>query len=248
MIPDWVPVIVMAPFVGSFLGTLVVRLPEGKPVVVGRSACPRCAHVLGPRDLMPLLSWAFARGRCRYCAAAIDVFYPAMEIAALVVAVWAATLVSGWVLWASCVLGWSLLTLAVIDARHMLLPDALTLPLTAIGLAVAGLLGGAAAWDSAIGAVAGFSAFAGLGRLYRWMRRRDGLGLGDAKLAAAAGAWVSWAGLPSVVALAALAGLAVAGAARLGGRPAAMADRIPFGPYLSAAIWLVWLHGPISIG
>ncbi len=248
MIPDWVPAIVVAPFVGSFLATLAVRLPRGKPVLAGRSACPVCAHVLGPLDLIPLLSWAVSRARCRYCAAPIAVFYPAVELAAIGVAAWAATVVSGWLLWASCVLGWGLLTLAVIDARHMRLPDALTLPLTVLGLAVSGLLGGAAAWDSAIGAVAGFTAFAGLGWLYRWMRGRDGLGLGDAKLAAAAGAWVSWTGLPSVVALAALGGLAVAGAARLGGRPAAMGDRIPFGPYLAAAIWLVWLYGPVSIG
>ncbi len=79
------------------------------------------------------MSWVALRGRCHRCANPIGVFYPAIEIAALVIALWAATAVSGWQLWVGCVLGWSLLTLAVIDYRHFLLPDYLTLPLIQFG-------------------------------------------------------------------------------------------------------------------
>ena len=100
-------------------------------------ACSSCRHVLGAFDLLPLLSWLALNRRCRYCGSPIGWFYPGIEMAAMVVPIWAATEVGSWLLWASCALGWVLLTLAVIDARHLLLPDVLTLPLLAGGLAVA---------------------------------------------------------------------------------------------------------------
>ena len=80
----------MAPFVGSFIGVLITRLPVGARVVLARSACPSCDHALGVRDLVPVLSWAFLRGRCRHCAASIGLFYPGIELAAVLIAVWAA--------------------------------------------------------------------------------------------------------------------------------------------------------------
>jgi leader peptidase (prepilin peptidase)/N-methyltransferase len=239
---------VIAPFVGSFAATLAIRLPAGRGVVLGRSFCPDCTHILGLRDLVPLLSWLLSRGACRHCGAKISAFYPVIEISALLIAAWAALVVTGWLLWASCVLGWCLLTLATIDARHMILPDVLTLPLAALGLGVAGLLGGNEVIDAGIGAVIGFVAFAAVGWLYRVLRGRDGLGLGDAKLLAAAGAWVGWAGLPSVVGIAALMGLAVAVARGCLGGSLSLTDRLPFGPYLCGAIWLVWLYGPVMVG
>ena len=63
--------LVAAPFVGSFLGLLVERLPVGETVVLGRSRCRRCGTALGPLDLVPLLSWAASGGRCRHCRAAL---------------------------------------------------------------------------------------------------------------------------------------------------------------------------------
>lgn len=245
--PDWLPLLVIAPFVGSFAATLAIRLPAGRAVVFGRSLCPDCAHILQPRDLVPLFAWLASRGTCRHCGAKISALYPIIEMSALLIAAWAALVVTGWPLWASCMLGWCLLTLAAIDARHMKLPDVLTLPLAALGLGVAGLLGRNEMIDAGIGAVTGFAAFAAIGWLYRKLRKRDGLGLGDAKLLAAAGAWVGWAGLPSVVGIAALLGLASAFARACAGGSLSLTDRMPFGPYLCAAIWLVWLYGPIIL-
>ncbi|MGF1641915.1 MAG: prepilin peptidase [Rhodospirillales bacterium] len=239
----WLPV-AAAPFVGSFLGVLIVRLPAGEPVIADRSRCPHCRHVLGPLDLVPLASWAARGGRCRHCAQPIGVFYPAIEGAAVAVALWAAAVVPGWPLWASCVLGWALLALAVIDQRHRVLPDALTLPLLAAGLAVAWLLDPGAAIDHAVGAATGFGVLIALARIYRRLRGRDGLGGGDAKLLAAAGAWVSWTGLAGVVLVASATALAVVLARTLLGRPVPGDEQIPFGPYLALATWLVWLYGP----
>jgi len=130
-------VIVVAPFVGSFLGVVIDRLPTGRAILWDRSRCGGCGATLGPRELVPIVSWCLQGGRCARCKAALPRFYPLIELAALAVAISAASVVSGWLLLVSCGLGWALLTLAVIDARHFLLPDVLTLPLIPAGLAVA---------------------------------------------------------------------------------------------------------------
>jgi leader peptidase (prepilin peptidase)/N-methyltransferase len=218
----------------------------GARVVFARSACAACGGVLGGRDLAPVLSWLASRGRCRHCAASLSGFYPAVEVAALGVALCSAAVLSGWLVWASCALGWALLALAWIDWRHFLLPDLLTLPLIPAGLAVAGAADPARLPDHLIGAAGGFIVFAAIGRLYRRLRGRIGLGLGDAKLLAAAGAWVSWQGLPGVVLIAALAALAVALLGTLRGHPPSATTRVPFGSYLALGIWLTWLFGPLS--
>ena len=240
--------IVAAPFIGSFLALVVMRLTKGRTVLFGRSACDGCGAVLGPLELIPLVSFAVQRGRCRHCGAKIDPVQPVMEAAALALAVWAAFVTSGWILVASCGLGWTLLTLAVIDWRTGLLPDLLTLPLVAAGLGVAFAVDAASLLDHIIGAVAGFVAFAALSLVYRRLRGRDGLGLGDAKLLAASGAWLSWSGLPTTILFAAVIGLALVLARRARGEALQATDRLAFGPALAAATWLVWLYGPLVPG
>jgi leader peptidase (prepilin peptidase)/N-methyltransferase len=244
--------LIAAPFLGSFLANVVVRLPQGRGVVHGRSRCPVCAAALGPRDLVPIVSWLCLRGRCRCCGARISPFYPAFEAACLVIALWAVAIVPEMLVWPTCLLGWLLLALAAIDARHLWLPDVLTFPLLALGLFVTLLLLPHRLTEHGIGAAAGFALFALIALAYRRLRGRDGLGLGDAKLLAAGGAWVGWQALPTVVGLAAALALLVVLASRLAARaptatPAADTP-IAFGPYLAAAIWLVWLYGPLVPG
>lgn len=246
MSPQSLLALVASPVIGSFLAVVALRLPVHRTVVAGRSACDACGRALGPLELIPLVSYAMQRGRCRHCAAAVDPLHPAMELGALAVTAWA-LFVTGedWALGASCLLGWTLLTLAAIDARTGLLPDVLTLPLIVLGLAATWLLDRAALLDHAIGAVAGFAVFAALSEAYRRLRGRDGLGLGDAKLLAASGAWLGWAALPSVVLFAAIAGLAFVLLRRLRGQKLDATARIAFGPALALATWIVWLYGPL---
>lgn len=142
---------------------------------------------------------------------------------------------------ASLLLGWTLLTLAIVDARRFRLPDALTLPLSLAGIAVAWVAEGDLPLDRLIGAVVGWSVLAAIAWLYRRARAREGLGMGDAKLLAAGGAWLGWAPLPLVLLLASLAGLAWVGTQALRGRPVDGATPIAFGVPLCLAIWLVWL-------
>jgi len=241
-LPD-LAVILAAPFVGSFLGLAVQRRGTGAPVAFGRSRCDSCGHVLGPLDLIPLVSWLALRGRCRYCGARIGLYPPAMELAALGLAVWAVAVGPGWVGWLGAGLGWALLALAAIDLREMILPDRLTLPLIAIGLGVAALAF-PRPLDHVIGAAVAGAGFAALG--WGWQRAtgREALGLGDAKLFAAAGAWLGWQGLPTVLLIASAAGLAAALVRALRGA-GGLRTPLPFGPALAAGFWLTWVLGPI---
>jgi leader peptidase (prepilin peptidase)/N-methyltransferase len=237
--------VLAAPFVGSLLGVLIARLPAGLPVAMARSRCETCHRTLGPLDLVPLLSYMALRGHCRTCRAPIGGQHLAVELAALGVALWALTIDADPVrLWIDCGLGWMLLALAWIDWRHLRLPDVLTLPLLLLGLAVTWLEAPEDATDHAIGALVGYLGFRTLAWAYRSVRGRDGLGLGDAKLLAAAGAWLGWMQLPYVILVAAICGIAVALTAavrcgRLNG-----AAMIPFGPCLAFSIWVIRLYDP----
>lgn len=247
MTAEMILALAASPLIGSFIANFVARFPTEKSVFVGRSACPHCACKLTVRDLVPLLSWLLSSGRCRHCGHPIAAFYPLIELAAIAVAIAAAAATSGWLLWATCGLGWTLLTLATLDFRHFVLPDALTLPLIPAGLAVAYLREPAELTAHVIGALAGYLLFLLVRALYFRLRAREGLGLGDAKLLAACGAWAAWQNLPGIILVAAAAGLAAALAGRLLGRPLSLSDRMPFGTFLCFALWLDWLCGPVSL-
>jgi leader peptidase (prepilin peptidase)/N-methyltransferase len=234
-------------FIGSFLGTLILRLPEDRPVVAARSSCPHCGKRLTALELIPLLSWGIQGGRCRECREPISVFYPAMEIGAALVALWASASVSGWPLLFSCVLGWLLLALAVMDARVYRLSDALTLPMLVLGVLAAAVTDWQHVLDHALGAIAGFGSLFLLARVYTAYRRREGLGLGDAKLFAAGGAWVGWQGLAPAALIAGVAAIVAVLAARALGRHVDSTTRIPFGTFLAIGIWIVWLYVPLRL-
>jgi leader peptidase (prepilin peptidase)/N-methyltransferase len=246
LLPSWIWACLVAPFVGSFLGVVVTRHAAPASILAGRSGCEACGIKLGAGDLVPVLSWAVLGGKCRYCRAPIGLFHPVMEVGALLVVLWSATVFSGLAFWASCGLGWMLLALAALDLRYFLLPDFLTLPLIAAGLLVNGVLDRETLAEYAIGAVTGYVFVRLLRFAYRTWRGREGMGLGDAKLLAAAGAWVSWIGLPTILVLASLSALAVV--LLQSGRRLDPMQHVPFGAFLSAGLWIVWLYGPLTRG
>lgn len=143
---------------------------------------------------------------------------------------------------ATPVLAVALLVIALIDLRQLRIPDWLSLPLVAAGLGVAVLRSGVWWGDHLIGTLAGYGALAAFGAIFFRLRGVDGLGLGDAKLFAAAGAWLGWQDLPAVLLIAALGGLGFAALAGQGraGRPLA------FGPWLALGLWVVWLYRLVS--
>ena len=244
-IPAWLWAALAAPFAGSFLGVLIVRLPAGTPIALARSACPHCGSGLGAIDLVPLVSFLLLRGRCRHCRQSIGWLHPAIELAAMAVPLWVALAApdadAAWI-WVACGLGWTLLTLAWIDWTAFLLPDVLTLPLLLAGLALTAMWEPEALIGRCLGAVIGYLSFQGLAVAYRHVRGQDGLGGGDAKLLAAAGAWCGLAALPFVVLGSAVLGLLAALGLALAGRDMTSRTPIPFGPCIALAFWFAWLH------
>jgi leader peptidase (prepilin peptidase) / N-methyltransferase len=142
-------------------------------------------------------------------------------------AFWAATLLL------TLTLGW----IAVIDQRSFRIPDWLSLPLIAIGLIGAAFLSNLALRHHLAGAIGGFLVFWAIGEWYFRRTGTEGLGLGDAKLFSAAGAWLSWQALPLVLLIASVAGLLFAVIKGRTDRTAAM----PFGPALAFGFLVIWL-------
>ena len=142
------------------------------------------------------------------------------------------------------------IAIAAIDARRFIIPDELTLAALALGIVNAGLDPWPDGW-SAISAAIGAALLRGavlagcffaLRALYARVRGREGIGLGDVKLAGAAGVWLAWTTIPVAIEIAALAALAVYVARQLvGGRAISATARMPFGLFLAPAIWLGWL-------
>lgn len=244
---DLMLLLVAAPFIGSFLSVLVVRLPAGEDVVFSGSHCRSCQHPLGVADLIPLLSWLLSRGKCRHCGAQVDALYPLMELASVLIVIWAAQVVGSQALVVTVLFGWVLLALAVMDLRSMFLTDVLTLPLVPAGLAVCLWLEPDAIWVHVAGAVAGAAVLLALSWAYFRLRGREGLGLGDVKLMAAAGAWVGVGGLGTVILWAVMVNALMLAAEAARGRPMSATTQVPLGTGLATGLWLTWLYGPVSI-
>lgn len=227
--------------VGSFLATLILRWPAGRSVLWGRSACDGCGRMLGPLDLVPLASAVILRGHCRSCDTPIDPLHPAVEATCAVIGAVALGLLPEAGGFALATAGWLLLTLAILDWRHFWLPDALTLPLALLGLTVGEWATDLPLADRAIGAATGYAALLAIALGYRALRGREGLGLGDAKLLGALGAWLGWQALPFILLVAATIGLIAVLVAMLTGRSVSATTRLPFGTLLALAAAPAWV-------
>ena len=196
---------------GSFLNVVIYRVPRDMSVVHPGSRCPACGTPIAAWDNVPVLSFVVLRGRARCCGAPMSWSYPAVELlgGALSLAVFellvrapapADTLGHAALLYllffALCL---ALVAAAFIDLSHMYLPDAITIGGTVVGLASAPLRG-LPFRQAAMGAVIGYGiVWVFFVLLYRLVRGRQGMGLGDAKLLALAGAWFGWLGVAFVL-------------------------------------------------
>lgn len=243
---------------GSFLNVCLSRWPEGESVVRPASHCRGCNRTLAWWENVPLISWLALGGRCRKCRAWIGWRYPVVELAVAVlwaIDVWQSFQALLPVLFAAgmMLLSWTLVALAVLDAENLWLPDALTLPGIALGfgwrffgeLRLRRAFGvganGRGSFNDAVHLIVGICAAAAIILVIRWVywlvRRREGVGLGDAKLMALLAAWI---GLPGALvafglgvvlgAIAALITLAIP-AARTGKEGWAL-QKLPLGTFL----------------
>ncbi len=252
--------------VGSFLNVVILRLPRrlehewrlqahellgleaeagGTPpdLVFTGSHCPQCKHALSPLDNVPLLSWLFLRGRCRYCRTAISWQYPLVELlTALASAAVAWKFGFGWPLAAGLVFTWILIAASGIDARTQLLPDQLTLPLLWLGLLLSLVPVFIEPTTAILGAAVGYLSLWSVFWLFKLATGKEGMGYGDFKLLGALGAWMGATSLLPIVLLSSLIG-ALVGSAVLILRGQDRNTPIPFGPFIAAAGWVWFVFG-----
>ncbi len=222
---------------GSFLNVCLSRWPDGESIVQPRSHCRNCTHTLAWWENVPLVSWLALRGRCRNCRTWIGWRYPLVELA--LAALWAVSAWQSLgpalssdslpVYYAlaravgSFIFYWLLIALAALDAEHLWLPDWLTLPGILLGYIFFNLQSllderplevGMSTFGYVAMNLIGILAAAGLILLIRWVywliRRREGVGLGDAKLMAMLAAWVGLPGALLAFGLAVVLGAGVA--------------------------------------
>lgn len=154
----------------------------------------------------------------------------------------------------SCLLGWTMLAIAITDARRFIIPDILSLPAIPAGLLYSGLSTtlrdpDAVILEHMLSAVLAAAFFHAITWGYRLLRKREGLGLGDVKLAAVAGAWTGMEGISLVILGASIAAIFYAFLLHIAqDRHVTVSTMIPFGTFLAPAIWLAWsllrLSGP----
>lgn len=155
---------------------------------------------------------------------------------------------------ATGVLALAMSLIALIDARHFIIPDLLSLTAIPLGAVANIAVFHADDWtagltESALGAALAGGSFYLLRAVWFRLRQVEGLGLGDVKLAAAAGAWLGPGLLAPACLASALAGLvAVIVMALLPGRRLGMADQIPFGSFIAPVVLLVWIFRVLDVG
>jgi leader peptidase (prepilin peptidase) / N-methyltransferase len=191
---------------GSFLNVVIYRAPRGMSVARPASHCPACGARIAPFDNVPVLSYLVLRGRARCCGARISPRYAFVEVLGALLS-WAivetavltmpgdtSLLRAGVIFTADLFFALGLVAVAFIDLEHMYVPDTISIGGTVLGLATFSLRG--LGWkDALLGAVLGFvMVWLPFSVLYRAIRGRTGMGLGDAKLTMMAGAWFGWPG------------------------------------------------------
>lgn len=226
---------------GSAVSALSYRIPRSISWVSGRSRCPSCETELTTLDLIPILSWVLSRGRCRHCRARVPVRYPLTEIWC---AAWLVLLYQrigfGWDYPLLAIWGVMLVALFWIDLDFQLLPDVLTFPGTIIGLAAA------LQWEGGVrhalfGVLLGSGLLWLLGWAYFKIRKIEGMGGGDVKLAAMFGVVLGWQLSLLTLFLAAVAGSLWGGLLMARGKGDGL-TAIPFGTLLvpAAMIAVIW--------
>ncbi len=228
----------------EFLGNTNAAPPDTSTfnLAVPRSQCPNCGHQITALENIPVLSYLFIRGKCSNCRTPIALQYPLIEISTALLSVLIAakygftkeTL-------ALLFMTWTLITLFMIDAQTMLLPDNIVFPFLWLGILL-NLNGFFTSLESSvIGAMVGYLILWSLFHLFKLITGKEGMGYGDFKLLAALGAWGGWEILPFVIFASSAFG-AVFGITAMALKGQKESQPMPFGPWLAMAgfVALVW--------
>ena len=222
---------------GSFCNVCIYRLPLSKSIAKERSFCPSCKSPINWYDNIPLLSFVLLKSKCRTCGNKINFQYFLVELIAAV------SFLSIYFIFGTSITTLLLLILSVffiiiffIDLKHYIIPNELTFPLMAIGFLKS--------FDpnlnkaifpnyinSLIGGLIGYLIIWFIIFLYKKIRNKEGMGLGDAKLLAVVGFWFGWLSIPFTIFISSLVALIFVIPSVLN-KSRNMTSQIPFGPYI----------------
>ncbi len=228
---------------GSFLNVVAYRLPLGKSIVIGRSKCPHCQHIIPFHDNIPVISFIFLRGKCRYCGQHISLQYPLVELITGVLT-WALFLRFGLTLQFLfyLIFVYFLIVIALIDLKTQLILNKLLLPLLILGIVI-NYFGEILPFDQAgLGALVGGAAMYFVAWLGNKIFKKEAMGMGDVKLAFVSGFFFGWQiilwalYLGFIVAILAIGIMWVVRRNRL-------PKQIPMGPFFAAGFILNLFYG-----
>ena len=250
---DLIFVIILGALWGSFANVCILRLPQNKGVVSGRSYCPKCKKKIIWKDNIPIISYILLKGKCRKCKKSISSQYALVEMLSLI------SFVSIYYLYGISfttllliILALVLIIIFFIDLKHFIIPNTLTFPLMALGLIKSFIPNLNEIFpnyiDSIIGGLFGYGIIWSIIFFYKQIRKKEGMGLGDAKLFAVIGFWFGWISIPFVIFLSSITAL-ISVVPDLIKNSKKMSTQIPFGPYIiiGTLLYLVFENNLKSI-
>ena len=229
--------IILGGVLGSFANVCIYRLPKNQGVIAGRSSCPSCKNKIYWYDNIPLLSFILLMGKCRHCKNPIDLQYFIVELISAISFVFIyyffeLTITSLLLL----ILSIFFIIIFFIDLKHFIIPNVLTFPLMIIGFVKS--------FDpnlnkaifpnyinSLIGGIFGYLIIWLIIYIYKKIRKKEGMGLGDAKLMAVIGFWFGWVSIPFTIFISSAVALIIV-IPSLINQSRKMSSEIPFGPYI----------------
>lgn len=229
---------IIGSIIGSFINVVIYRLPKSKSIVNPPSACPSCGNRLKWFDMIPILSYIFLKGRCRYCRAKISIIYPIVEILTALTFMFV-YVKFGFSLYALKFIIFLTLIIAVsfIDLREGVVPDAIVIPGCGVAILFSLFEGKQIFLQSLLGLT-----FLGIIFLIIIILSRGGMGEGDITLGAMIGAFVGFKFSIVVFVLSFILG-AIFGVIAILFLKKKGKDAIPFGPYLGIASFIVVFFG-----
>ncbi len=233
---DFVFITILGALWGSFANVCIFRLPKSKGVVSGRSYCPKCKKQILWYDNIPIISYLVLNGKCRKCKKQITSQYVLVEILSLlsflfIYFLYGISLTTLLLI----ILALSFIIIFFIDLKHFIIPNSLTFPLM--------ILGFIKSFDpylnplfpnyinSLIGGLFGYGVIWSIIFFYKQIRKKEGMGLGDAKLFAVIGFWFGWLSIPFIIFFSSIIALASV-VPDLMKKTKKMNTQIPFGPYI----------------
>ena len=233
---DFIFVIVLGALWGSFANVCIYRLPLNKGVVTGRSFCFQCKKKISWYDNIPVISFVILSGKCRKCKNKISPQYLLVEILSalgffLIYFIYGVTTTTLFLI----ILSVGFIIIFFIDLKHFIIPNSLTFPLM--------ILGFLKSFDpnlnslfpnyinSLIGGLFGYGIIWSIIFFYKQLRKKEGMGLGDAKLLSVIGFWFGWIAIPFVIFVSSIVAL-LSVIPSLIKKSKNMSSQIPFGPFL----------------